>query len=216
MSYSAEGIVLLEGLDAIRKRPGLYAGDLSRPALANELLTEAMCISAYDALGGCCTLVEVDVLGPSRVVIRDDGPGWPLDPTSDGSPWAHEAMTRLGACAAHKEPRARHELCAIGLAVINALSESVDLTVSTEAATWSQSYARGRTVGSVGPVQAGPIGRPGTRIDITLDRSILPGVAIDASSLAAHLAARRWPLRYLVRDSAGTVWEVPDPTGPTP
>lgn len=169
--YDARNIEVLKGLEAIRRRPTMYVGDLSDPEVPVRLLMQALCHAADCAVDGACTRVAIRVDG-AHVDIEYDA-GMPLDPNAaHGDQVALIFLSALAGC----HNRKRHlsvgdELCEIGLAVLNAFCAS--LRVETIYRGWAAVYRfeKGKQIGDA-PI-VGSSERDRTSISFHLDNEIL-------------------------------------------
>jgi DNA gyrase subunit B len=170
--YDASEIVVLNALDAVRRRPTMYLGPLDNPLVPNMLLQEALCCARDEALVGRCNSATITLHAGMAATVRDYGPGLPLELTSAGSRVAEDYLTQLHACASAKTHIDPETTCAIGLAVLNALSSSLRLRVFQAGTEWRQTYVRGKPTCLLAPF--GPTVEQGTEFFFTLDPEILP------------------------------------------
>lgn len=174
MSYSEDDIEVLRGLETVRRRPELYVGmPLEDRLLANHLLQEALCVAIHDGVNGTCRKVQITLGIDGSAEIEDDGPGWSLERDASGKARAEIYMTVLFACRAAKtDPQVGREVCRVGLAVLNALSESCVLTIRQGGVEWRQQYVQGTAVTEFEPI--GSANSHGTRLSFKLDATLLP------------------------------------------
>ena len=144
-SYSAKHLSVLEGLDAVRKRPGMYIGSTDGRGL-QHCLWEIFDNGVDEALGGFCTRIEVILHGDGSAEVRDNGRGIPVDTERKTRLSGVElVMTRLhaGGKFGGGSYTASGGLHGVGASVVNALSARLDIEVDREGQTWSTSFRRG-------------------------------------------------------------------------
>ncbi len=158
-SYSAKDIEVLEGLEPVRRRPGMYIGGTDERAL-HHLAAEALDNAMDEAVAGHATRIELELGADGAVTVRDNGRGIPVDPHPrfpDRSA-LEIILTMLHSGGkfggdAYKNSGGLH---GVGISVVNALSDSLDIEVARDRRLWRQSYCRGAPTGPVqdcGPVQ---------------------------------------------------------------
>jgi DNA gyrase subunit B len=215
-SYTARHLSVLEGLDAVRKRPGMYVGSTDGRGL-QHCLWEIFDNSVDEALGGHCTRIEVILHADGSAEVRDNGRGIPVDIERKTKLSGVElVMTRLhaGGKFGGGSYTASGGLHGVGASVVNALAARLDVEVDRDGRTWAASFRRGVTGEFAGPGpdadftrKAGlrPLGRPagasrakratGTRIRFWPDRQIF---LRDAKFSFDALAERARQTAYLV------------------
>ena len=174
--------LMRQGLLAVRKRPEMYIG---KHGSLNDLVFEAMCLSLAEAHCGSCSTITLRVDG-SCFSIEDDGMGVSLVPDKWGRPFAQRAMTELLVCRDHDEHlRLKTDLCVMGLAAVNALSNTSSLVTSDGARSYTQTYTQGMPNEDFKQDQET---RPrGTTLTFEADTSFLETSTFDEASLRKRI-----------------------------
>ncbi len=184
-SYGAKDITVLEGLEAVRKRPGMYIGSTGTRGL-HHLIYEVMDNSVDEALAGECDHVEITIHPDNSVTVSDNGRGIPVDMhEKEGRPAAEVVLTvlhaggKFGDGGGYKVSGGLH---GVGVSVVNALAESLELTVWRDGYEWTQRYARGIPQA---PLERGEkTDRRGTRITFLPDLEIFETIDYERATLA--------------------------------
>tara|TARA_B100000029_G_scaffold148645_1_gene143904 strand:- start:3348 stop:5294 length:1947 start_codon:yes stop_codon:yes gene_type:complete len=188
--YSASDIQVLEGMEAVRKRPGMYIGSTDQRGL-HHLIYEIVDNSVDEFMAGHCTSVSVTIREDGSVCVVDDGRGIPTDkhPTT-GMTAVETVMTTLhaGGKFGGKAYAVSGGLHGVGASVVNALSEWVEVTVTREDQLHRQKYARGRTQTEMSK-EAAPDsqkGTSGTTIEFLPDTEIFGELIYDFGILSTR------------------------------
>ena len=188
-SYGAEQIQVLEGLEAVRKRPGMYIGSTSLKGL-HHLVYEVVDNSIDEALAGYATHIEVTIEADNSVTVIDNGRGIPVAMHKIGKPAIEVVLTVLhagGKFGGEGYPISGG-LHGVGISVVNALSEQTEIEVKRDGFLWKISFARGLTVNSlekVRPLEEGE--ERGTKVWFKPDSEIFPDTVYDFETLKIRL-----------------------------
>ena len=189
VSYGADQIQVLEGLEAVRKRPGMYIGSTSLKGL-HHLVYEVVDNSIDEALTGYCTHIEVTIEEDNSITVVDNGRGIPVAMHKIGKPAVEVVLTVLhagGKFGGDGYPISGG-LHGVGISVVNALSEQTEIEVKRDGFLWKISFARGLTVNSlekVRPLEEGE--ERGTKVWFKPDSEIFPDTVYDFETLKIRL-----------------------------
>ncbi len=187
-SYGAEDITVLEGLEAVRKRPGMYIGSTG-PRGLHHLVYEIVDNSVDEALAGHCDHVRVVLHPDNSCTVEDNGRGIPVETMAkEGRPAAEVVMTVLHAGGKFGEGggyKVSGGLHGVGSSVVNALSERLHLEIKREGFVWSQDYERGKPQTKLEKGEASDA--HGTSTTFLPDLEIFEEIGFDFETLAERL-----------------------------
>ncbi|HIA27842.1 MAG TPA: DNA topoisomerase (ATP-hydrolyzing) subunit B [Planctomycetes bacterium] len=185
--YSASNIKVLEGIEAVRKRPGMYIGSTGAPGL-HHLVYEAVDNCIDEAMAGFATSVLVEIHDNGAISVTDDGRGIPIDWHEDQKMSALEViMTKLhaGGKFDNETYKVSGGLHGVGISVVNALSENLAVEVQREGKVWRQTFSRGLSTSELAAV--GATDQTGTKVTFTADGEIFETTDFQHDILAKRL-----------------------------
>jgi DNA gyrase subunit B len=186
--YGTETIKVLEGLEAVRKRPNMYIGDVGERGL-HHLVFEVVDNSVDEAMAGRANQIDVTIHTDNSVTVLDNGSGIPVGPhpTVEGMDTLDVVMTKLHAGGkfesnAYKVSGGLH---GVGITCVNALSEWLKVEVYRDGRVWAQRYERGHPTGNVTPV--GETQRRGTKVTFRPDFPLFEAKEFSFETLSGRL-----------------------------
>lgn len=186
--YTAADIEQLEGIDHVRRRPGMYIGGTDESGF-HHLLWEVVDNAVDEAMNGHASLIKVTLEADGRTVsVSDNGRGIPVDKhPKTGKSGLEVILTSLfsGAKFDNKQYAAAGGLHGVGAAVVNALSEQLEATVLRDGGTWHQVFRRGRPRGGI--VRQGNSRGSGSTLRFTPDPEIFGEQSFDSQTIVEHL-----------------------------
>jgi DNA gyrase subunit B len=188
--YTAESIKVLGGMEAVRKRPAMYIGSTGEMGL-HHLVYEVVDNSVDEALAGFADKIEVTIHIDNSITVVDNGRGIPVDNMDiDGEkvPAAQVVMTKLHAggkfdTSSYKVSGGLH---GVGVSVVNALSEELELEIWRDGFTWEQTYSKGEPTGKLKKAGAAKV-KTGTKVHFLPDETIFTTTEYNYDTLAQRL-----------------------------
>ena len=205
VEYGADQIQILEGLQAVRKRPGMYIGSTSLRGL-HHLVYEIVDNSVDEALAGFCKNIEVSINPDNSITVTDDGRGIPVGINQKaGIPAVEVVFTILHAGGkfgggGYKVSGGLH---GVGASVVNALSEWLEVTICSEGKVYRQRYERGNTIYKLKVIDECPLEKTGTSVTFLPDKEIFEETVFEFNTLKTRLREMAFltkGLRIVLRD----------------
>ena len=187
-TYDADSISVLEGLEAVRKRPGMYIGSVSRKGL-NHLIYEIVDNSVDEHLAGFCSCIYVYLEKDGSCTVADNGRGIPVDLHAKGVSAERLVFTTLHAGGKFDDSvyKTSGGLHGVGASVVNALSEWLEVKIRSEGKVYFQRYERGHVVDKLKVIGDCDLEETGTMVTFLPDKEIFEETVFDYDTLKVRL-----------------------------
>jgi len=185
--YNADKIIVLEGLEAVQKRPSMYIGNTGTEGI-HHLVYEVVDNCVDEAVAGFCTQIDINIHIDNSITIEDNGRGIPTDQhKTEGKSAAEVVMTKLH--AGGKFNNATYKISSglhgVGVSVVNALSEQLELEIKREGKVYCQSYKKGKPEKEL--EITGETKKTGTKIRLNPDKEIFGEIKLSFDILSQRL-----------------------------
>ena len=186
-SYTAKDIYVLEGLEPVRRRPGMYIGSTG-PGGLHHLIWECVDNGLDEAMSGYAKNIKVEILTENKVAVTDDGRGIPVDIHSKTKKSALETVMctlHAGGKFGGKSYKVSGGLHGVGVSVVNALSQNMRVEVSRNGSLYMQEYSRGKPKNKVQKI--GKSEKAGTKVIFEPDQEVFKDIKFDIKQIIDHL-----------------------------
>ncbi len=196
-SYTASDIEVLEGLEPVRKRPGMYIGGTDERAM-HHLVAEVLDNAMDEAVAGHADTIHLEVLAGNKILVRDNGRGIPIDPHPK---FKNKSALEVILTTLHSGGKFNNKVYAtsgglhgVGVSVVNALSDDLEVEVARDRKSWTQKFSRGKPQGKL--VSNGPApNRRGTTVTFHPDPEIFGKLVFSPARLYSMARSKSYLFR---------------------